>query len=293
MFRQLGALKPAVSRSGSVSYRQRNKNREVPLPAAKRKVVHLKYDDKSAAMLGRCRWYLKEAKKFLDGSRTDLPDPSGIVDARFPQTSILMARHTGEDKFGRGTPFIAAFVQDTEQPEKRWPEIYFDPWYFVIVLLLELAGGRFRFDLSKGKYRYLAYAGPESTEGNHYLRRIIANTPSGADTRQRGVDGSRADYRRVTLKKARKASIRQRGQETRKTSRVREDAIKFAVDVFKRQLKGRGKTTPPVLHLNPDKYEQLLREAFDIADRMHEKLSSQQNSLRERQYSQGVLRGQG
>src|SRR5262249_47339869 len=101
---------------------------------------------------------------------------------------------------------------------------------------------------------------------------IIANTPSSADTRHSGGKDSYYDYRRATLKQITKRSIQQSGQQTRSTSQGREDAIQFAIELFKRQLKGRKKTTPPVLELNPTRYEELLRDAFDIADRMHVRL---------------------
>src|SRR5262249_4251614 len=154
-----------------------------------------------------------------------------------------------------------AVIEDREGPKKERTERYFDPWYFVIMLLLELPGGRLRYDISKKKYHYLAYAGPVGKEGNHYLRRIIANTSSRADTREKG-EGVHYDYRRATLTKTAKKSIRQAGQETRPTSRVREDAIQFAIELFRRQLKGRDSKAPLVLNLNAKTYEKLLRSAF-------------------------------
>jgi hypothetical protein len=142
-----------------------------------------------------------------------------------------------------------------------------DPWYFLVMLLLELPGGRFRFDISKKIYHYLAYAG-SGREGNYYLRRLICNTSSKADTREQGGEDGHYDYRRIALKPTAKEAIRAAGQETLVYARTREDAIKFALDLFERQLNGRDKL--PVLGLSRDEYEQLLRKAFDVADRMHE-----------------------
>jgi hypothetical protein len=240
----------------------------------------LAYDKKSAAALNACREFLKQAEEFLDGSRPDLPDASPIADARFPRSSILWARCAGVDRFKRDTPFVAARLEDRDRTGEQRSERYFDPWYFVVMLLLELPGGRFRFDGSKNDtYFYLAYAGPVGSEGNYYLRRIVADTSTEEDTRDEGGD-SHYDYRRATLKKMAKKVIRQAGQETRSASRDREDAIQFASELFNRQHKAKEEGRPPVLNLNPEKYEALLRQAFKIADRMHEKILALRTSDR-------------
>jgi hypothetical protein len=124
-------------------------------------------------------------------------------------------------------------------------------------------------------YYYLAYAGPVGKEGNHYLRRIIADTSSEEDTRDEG-QGGHYDYRRATLKKTSKKAIQKAGQETRSISRAREDAIQFAIELFKRQHQAKPKGSPVVLRLSPMSYEDLLRKAFNIADRIHERLSARQ-----------------
>jgi hypothetical protein len=237
------------------------------LSAQKAKATAIAYDATAVAALKACRAYLRDAEEFLEGRCEELPDPSGIAATRFPQSSIVTARHTGEDAFGRGLPFIAAVIEDREHADKERSERYFDPWYFAIMLLLELPGGRFRFDISKRKYHYLAFAGT-GRSGNFYLRRLICDTSSKADTREKGGEGAHYDYRRITLKPTAKETIRAAGQETLILSRTREDAIQFALELFERQLNGKSKL--PVLDLGRDEYAMLLRSAFDIADRMHE-----------------------
>jgi hypothetical protein len=218
----------------------------------KRDIPLLKYDEEAVAALTACREYLEEAKEFLESRREELPDPSDIAEARFPGSAIVKARHQGDDKFNRERPFIAAVIKDRDAQAEQRSERYFDPWYFVTMVLMELPGGRFHFDRSKhGRYFYLAYVGPEAKEGRYSLLRIIANASSSADTRQGRRKDAHYDYRRATLKQTAKKSIRQSGQKTRSSSRGREEAIQFAIELFKRQLKGRGKKTPPVLRLNP------------------------------------------
>jgi hypothetical protein len=138
--------------------------------------------------------------------------------------------------------------------------------------LLEVPGGRFIFGRSNRSkslgYRfYLAYVGPRTKEGLHYLTRIILNPSSQSDVRQMG---DHHDYRRVTLQAIPKKEVwDELGQETRGRSRLREDAIRFAIKLFERQLNSREKV--PALDLGRDEYAQLLRRAFNVADRMHEK----------------------
>lgn len=237
-----------------------------------KKTLILGYGDESIAALEACRTYLEQAIKFLSGKRKNLPDVLAVTETSFPNSSILSARHDNEDKSGSGWPFVACVIADDTAPGKRRSERYFDQWYFVVMRLLELPGGRFRFDRSKkNQYFYLAYAGPQGKEGNHYLRRIIANTPWWSDTREnRREAGSHYDYRRAALKRTAKNVVRRLGQETRSFSRERDDAVSFAVALFKRQLKNRRAL--PGLKLTAKEYERLLVLALEIADALHEKL---------------------
>lgn len=236
---------------------------------AKKKIqaVRLEYGDNEKASLEACRVFLEEAIGFLTGKRKALPSLRIICTAGFPGSSILRARCDGEIRSDTGWPFVACLIADQDAKNER----YFDPCFFVAMRLFELPGGRFRFDRSKrNQYFYLAYAGPEGSEGNHYLRRIIANTPWWSDTREDKSDGSHYNYQRVALKRTAKAVVRSLGQETRSASRVRDDAIKFAVDLFRRQLRGRSKIKS--LNLSAREYESLLRFALDVADAVYEKL---------------------
>jgi hypothetical protein len=233
-----------------------------------------RYD--AAAALKVCREYLKEAQEFAAGHRTQPPDVSKLVSARFPQSSIRAARYGVDSR----SPYIAAVIEDRDAPEEERSERFFDPWYFVPMLLMELPGGRFRFDRSKGaKYFYLAYAGPDGNEGNHYLRRIIVNTSRLADTRQKARSKeAHYDYRRAALKEVDKRVIEAMGQETLSPSRTREDAIKFAIGIFKRQLNSRQRLL--AVDMSPREYESLLRTAFNVADAIHDKYSASQPAQR-------------
>jgi hypothetical protein len=234
------------------------------LPAtSKTRVPEIAYDAKSRAALTACREYLRQADVFLKADG-EMPDPSGLAEARFPLSTIHKARH-GKDKFW---PFIAAVLHDVDAPEEERNERKFDPWYFAAMRLMELPGGRFVFDRSQGrKFYYLAYVAPQTKEGRHYLRRIIANPSPRGDVRQdKSIKSTHHDYRRITLKATSKDEVwDQLGQETRGSSKTRQDAIRFAVDLFDQQLNG----TDNLLDLSREEYEQLLLKAFAVADRMH------------------------
>jgi hypothetical protein len=249
-----------------------------PAPTNKPRVA-IRLDSKYNITLAYCRDNLKQAEDYIRGDRTELPDPSKIARARFSPTTIGKGRYTGKDRLERGTPFIAAKIHDDSRPLEEGSERYFDPWYFVAMLLLELPAGRFHYDRSKvdrqrGKaYWYLAYIGPFTKEGNHYLRRIIAETSASADTREKKrAKDSHYDYRRATLSPVAKSRVRAMGQETRSLSRTRDDAIKFSIQLFDRQIGKGGKL--PRLEIDRSQYEVLLRKAFSLADRITEKLNN-------------------
>ncbi|MFK4643924.1 hypothetical protein ABIF96_002498 [Bradyrhizobium ottawaense] len=236
----------------------------------------IEYDESARETLAACLAYLKEEVAYVQGKRKKPPDASRIVRARFPASSILEAEFVPEAR-GLPLPAIAAVIEDpSAEAGKSRSKRYFDPWYFVVMLLLEIAGGRFRFDWSKQKYLYVAYAGPGGRQGNFYLRRIVANTPALADTREQ-KDGGHYDYRRATLRWVYKDVVRAMGQNTRRTARVRESAILFAVTLFKRQLVAHGKRATraskmPGLDITLGAYEELLRYALDLADAVHERV---------------------
>jgi hypothetical protein len=247
----------------------------------------IEYDHTAREAFAACLDYLKEAAAYVQGKRETLPDASRIVSARFPQSSI-MAANLLEEARGLRWPAIEAVVEDRSAPpgEVR-SNRYFDPWYFVAMLLMEIAGGRFRFDRSnRQRFFYLAYAGPVGREGNFYLRRIIANTPPWADTHEgEGKGGAHYDYRRPTLSWALKDVVKAMGKDTRRISRVREAAVQFAVQLFNRQmvLQSGGKRVTraskmPGLNVSPAAYQELLGYALYVADAVHEKFSLDRRS---------------
>lgn len=247
----------------------------------------IEYDRPAREAYAACLKYLKQAAAYVQGKRETLPDASPIVSARFPQSSILSASLVEEAR-GLRWPTIEAVIHDQSAPpgEVR-SKRYFDPWYFVAMLLMEIAGGRFRFDRSnRRQFFYVAYAGPVGREGNFYLRRIIANTPPWADTRDsKGKDDAHYDYRRPTLSWVLKDVVKAMGQDTRRQSRVRDEAVRFAVRLFERQIAAQsGKRVTraskmPGLNISPAAYQELLGYALYVADAMHEKFSLEGRSV--------------
>ena len=247
----------------------------------------IEYDRPAREAYAACLKYLKQAAAYVQGKRETLPDASPIVSARFPQSSILSASLVEEARWLRW-PTIEAVIHDQSAPpgEVR-SKRYFDPWYFVAMLLMEIAGGRFRFDRSnRRQFFYVAYAGPVGREGNFYLRRIIANTPPWADTRDsKGKDDAHYDYRRPTLSLVLKDVVKAMGQDTRRQSRVRDEAVRFAVRLFERQIAAQsGKRVTraskmPGLNISPAAYQELLGYALYVADAMHEKFSLEGRSV--------------
>jgi hypothetical protein len=232
----------------------------------------IEYNAKDVGALKACREYLTQADEWLDGRREELPQLSGVSVARFPLSTIRKARHEGVDRFHLGWPFVAAEMDDLEAPEEKRSERFFDQWYFVVMSIMELPGGRFLFYRSKNNaYYYLVYvgAGPLKWEGRHFLRRIIANPPSGVDVRQSRDKDGHYDYRRITLVPKSKKAVRLLGQKTRALSQTREDAVRFALELFERQSDADSRIL--ALDLAQDEYERLLRKALEVADKMHEK----------------------
>ncbi|MDA9539508.1 hypothetical protein ACM41_25755 [Bradyrhizobium sp. CCBAU 21362] len=238
------------------------------------KQVAIEYDQSAIDALAACMTYLQEAEDYIDGKRAALPDPQRLLQARFPTSTILSASAIDRAK-GVSSPTISAKIVDSVAKRHR----YFDPWYFVVMLLLELPGGRFILAKSKfQEYAYVAYAG-RTIQPNFYLRRIVVNTPIWADTLEgKHSDGAHYDYRRTTLHWISKDAVRTLGKPTRRKSSNREAAVKFAVDLFEEQViahHGRNKSGPveklPGLDLTAMDYEKLLWVALYIADGVHEK----------------------
>ena len=210
----------------------------------------------------RVEAYLDQAEAYRSGIRASLPDAKllEITETdRVPGGSILNAT-AGEDELG---PFIEVTIEDRDAPDERRTPRYVDPWYFLFMLLAEVAGGRFRFDRSKRQqYYFLTLVGPKK-EGNFSLRRIIANTPQGSDTRQtRGVRHGHYDYRRVTLKPTKKRVVRSEGYKTRSLSRGRDAAIAFVTALLQQQRTGPSST------IAPGRLDELLNRAIRLADEM-------------------------
>ncbi|MCK1508399.1 hypothetical protein [Bradyrhizobium sp. 18] len=234
----------------------------------------IKYGQSAIDALAACIAYLQEAEDYIDGKRASLPNAEPLLEARFPTSTILSASAIDRAK-GVSWPTISAKISDSVATKHR----YFDPWYFAVMLLLELPGGRFILAKSKHQeYAYAAYAG-QTVQPNFYLRRIVVNTPSWADTKEgKHSDGAHYDYRRTTLHWISKNAVRTLGKPTRRKSSNRETAVKFAVELFEKQLIAHhsrnesGRTDKlPGLNLAALDYEKLLWVALYIADGMHEK----------------------
>ncbi|MHC2531859.1 hypothetical protein [Bradyrhizobium diazoefficiens] len=234
----------------------------------KQRVAPIEYDERAKQALDSCIAYLEEAETYVQGDTDSLPDPTPLLTARFPTSTILGATFEESAKDYQW-PTISAKIVDRKAESAR----HFDPWYFVVMLLLELPGGRFIYDRSKkSQYFYAAYAGWNKKE-NFYLRRIVVDTPIWADTKEgKHRKGAHYDYRRATLHWICKDVVRTLGRKTRSTSSNREGAIRFAVALFRKQLAAhQGARILPGLKLTAAKYEQLLRIALHIADATQER----------------------
>lgn len=241
---------------------------------ASRLVTPIVYDQSTIEALATCRAYLEQAEDYIDGKGDALPDPTPLLEARFPTSGILRGYSVERTK-GLSWPTVSAKIIDAVAKKPR----FFDPWYFVVMLLLELPGGRFiQAKMKYQRYAYVALAG-RTISPNYVLRRIVVNTPIWADTLEgKHRDGGHYDYRRVTLRWSSKGAVRTLGKPTRSKSSSRGDAVKFAVELFEEQLTAHhGSPRPgrpdklPGLDLTALDYEKLLWVALYIADAMHEK----------------------
>ncbi|MET4219414.1 hypothetical protein ABIB00_004635 [Bradyrhizobium sp. LB14.3] len=229
---------------------------------SKQSAEPLRYDQNVRDALEACMKYLQESAEYVEGARKELPDPVTLLSARFPSSLILPANSIDKAK-DRVWPTISAKLVDKTVKNFR----YFDPWYFNVMLLLELSGGRFVYDKSNlGQYVYVAFAGSNSRK-NFSLRRIVANTPAWAVTEEGAGKAAHYDYRRVTLHWLCKNLLRLSGKKTKQISSDRGTVVRFAVDLFQ-------KATRQGVHpsgLTAAVYEELLWTALYIADAVHEK----------------------
>lgn len=208
-----------------------------------------------------CREYVKQAESFLAGSRNALPDFRPVCEMPLPNSTLCNPHLNDQERLGKPFPNVAFRVPDLVAANERFG----DPWYFIAMRLLELSSGRFLLKRSKRNEKfYLVFAGPVLMNPAHSLLRFIAKPSPYQDVRQ-GLDHH--DYRRVTLRLIGKDMVRETGQKARRASFVREDAIKFAVGLFREH-------GPQGTDLNADEYERLLRAVLAVADRIHECLWS-------------------
>ncbi|QND73998.1 hypothetical protein [Tardiphaga robiniae] len=239
-------------------------------------VKRISYENESQSVLDACIGYLDGIAKYLSDPQTGLPDPAPLLDARFPTSKIASPAAFSDNELGLDWPTIAATIEDSSTENAR----LFDPWYFVVLLLLELPGGRIIVHTSNhSKYAYLGYAG--SNKSDHItVRRIVANTPRWADTIEMRTHH---DLRRPSLRFVSKDVRTILGFKTRGLSRGRLDAVARALQLFREQLKLHGKVSSrsflPGIELAPNKgmtaanYASLLDAAFHLADAMHEQYS--------------------
>lgn len=229
-----------------------------------------KHDERIAEALSVCLTYLDQEEAFVQGNRETLPDVTPLLAARFPSSTLLEAAYAhGVD--GIESPTVSVLIEDSKAENPR----HFDPWYFVVLLLLELSGGRIVLDRSNmGEWFYAAFAGSNKRQ-NINLHRMIANTPIWGDTKH--YDNAHHDCRRIRLYWVGKNLIRKRGQKTRDVSKGREDIIQFALGIFRRELERQygsqlqDDSVLPSTDLTLVDYEMLLRVALQLADSVHEK----------------------
>lgn len=235
------------------------------------------YAEQVAKPLNVCLTYLDQSNAYVQGDRETLPDVVPLLTARFPSSTLLGAVYE-QSVDGIEWPTVSVLIEDSRAENPR----HFDPWYFVVMLLLELPGGRIVLDRSNmGEWFYAAFAGSNKRQ-NINLHRVIANTPIWGDTKHH--DNAHHDCRRVRLYWVGKNLIRKRGQKTRDVSKGREDVIRKALDIFERELvrqygaQLKDNSTLASTDLTLVDYEMLLRVALHLADSVHEKYRLQARS---------------
>jgi hypothetical protein len=217
---------------------------------------------------------MERASAFLAGLG-EFPSPIHISGSQFPSSSFERV-HSAKDEIGS---YIAAMIHDRPSTGEGSNERFFDPWYFTPMLLLELPGAHFKLSWSKREYLYITYVARKRSQRPHFLRRIIANPSAYQDVRNiEGVGAGHYDYRRLTLKIVSKGQIQRQGQETRAPSQTREHAIQFALELFDERKNDSDSLA--VLELDRTEYEQLLRGAFDVADKIYAVKQAEQKNTR-------------
>lgn len=240
------------------------------------------YDKSALALWDACGEYIRRAKEALSAASFEPPAPADDALIMLPHSGIKNIRTDGQDRFNLGWPFVAVEIDDPGHSGER-KERYFDPWYFAAMQLFALSGctlGLFDSKKIPGEPPrwYAEY------QGRHPLRRIIANTPPGHDTRQRHptakLNGGRRsdahyDYRKITFAPVAKTAVRALGQLTRAKSRRREDTILFAMDLLRVQHEHHSRAGCPPPPFSAADFEKRLREALAAADNLHCRFKAQ------------------
>jgi len=243
-------------------------------------LVH--YDESALALWDACGEFIRRANDAVFGASFEppaLPDDALIM---LPHSGIKNIRTGGQDRFNLGWPFVAVEIDDPGHPGER-KERYFDPWYFVAMQLFALCGCKLAL-LDSKKVRGVPPRWYAEYQGRHQLRRIIADTPEGRDTRQRhpnakrdsnGRSDAHYDYRKITFATLPKAAVRALDQLTRAKSRRREDAILSAVGMQQEQHEHHSRVGSAAPQFSTADFEERLREALAIADELHERLAKE------------------
>lgn len=233
------------------------------------KLIH--YDKTARATLDACIAYLDAATVYLKDPSANLPDIRPLLGARFPNSTITVPAKRFSEVRGLRWPTVSAFIDNSIIDHRR----HFDPWYFAVMLLLELPGGRIvAMGSNHQDYVYLGYAGTNKNR-NIKLRRIIANTPAWADTLD---ENSHFDLRRPSLSFVSKDVRKILGFKTKGLSSGRAKAVELAGQLFDEQLSLQiadqsGEAEMPGLELTVSGYTNLLEIALQLADLMHERYS--------------------
>lgn len=204
--------------------------------------------------------YFEDAKEFIAGTRTDLPDETAIVKTGHPESSLVNPE-PGSDVTG---PFVASFIDFRERPGKPAPTkpYLFDPWWFAIMRWLELSGRRFRINTVTPKGSNHPFYFVTCTLREFGLRRLIMDTPKGKATPDRG---DYHDYRRVALRTMSDAAlIAATDYDMNTTYRNREEFLTLLANDFKQRLP--RKRMLPNVAVGRQEHLERLSEWFGLAE---------------------------
>jgi len=189
---------------------------------------------------------------YLFGRRTPMHLATRLCAMVDPRRSFIRAEPRSDGRV------IAAWI--SHKPKKHPPvenPRLFDLLYFAAMLLMELAGGRFRFDsdLIGGKlYFWLRYEAPgdKRTGRRINIARIIKNTEAGKET------PFAKDHYSYCWSDLDTASASHR---PRHAKFGRPDSIVLARGLYEM-------SQPSALGLSTDAFEELLNDVFRVADRL-------------------------